>query len=110
LQVPHLELAMASCENRDKLLAIDRLVAVSPNASATSAPGLGSPLPHLLRDWARPGHICAGTGLAIAGCDTLSSIAFFECNMQRSTMRIAASAAQLQNRPPADTALVACAA
>ena len=30
----------------------------------TSAPGLGSPLPHLRRDWARPYHICAGTGLA----------------------------------------------
>jgi hypothetical protein len=29
----------------------------------TSAPGLGSPLPHLRRDWARPSHICAGTGL-----------------------------------------------
>ena len=30
--------------------------------AATSAPGLGSPLPHLRRDWARPCHICAGTG------------------------------------------------
>jgi hypothetical protein len=29
----------------------------------TSAPGLGSPLPHLRRDWAHPSHICAGTGL-----------------------------------------------
>jgi hypothetical protein len=28
---------------------------------ATSAPGLGSPLSHLHRDWARPCHICAGT-------------------------------------------------
>ena len=27
----------------------------------TSSPGLGSPLPHLRRDWAYPGHICAGT-------------------------------------------------
>jgi hypothetical protein len=44
----------------------------------TSAPGLGSPLPHicagtgltpaahLRRDWARPAHICAVTGLAPA--------------------------------------------
>ena len=32
----------------------------------TSAPGLGSPLPHLRRDWARPCHICTGTGLAAA--------------------------------------------
>jgi hypothetical protein len=31
---------------------------------ATSAPGLGSPLPHLHREWARPCHICTGTGLA----------------------------------------------
>ena len=31
---------------------------------AISAPGLGSPLPHLRRDWAHPCHICAGTGLA----------------------------------------------
>jgi hypothetical protein len=30
----------------------------------TSAPRLGSPLAHLRRDWARPLHICAGTGLA----------------------------------------------
>jgi hypothetical protein len=30
---------------------------------ATSAPRLGSPLPHLHRDWAYPAHICTGTGL-----------------------------------------------
>jgi hypothetical protein len=30
----------------------------------TSAPGLGSPLPHLHRDWARRSHICTRTGLA----------------------------------------------
>ena len=35
-------------------------------AAATSAPGLGSPLPHLRRDWARRCYICAGTGLAAA--------------------------------------------
>ena len=34
--------------------------------AATSAPGLGSPLPHLHRDWARPCHICTGTGLTAA--------------------------------------------
>jgi hypothetical protein len=27
---------------------------------------IGSPLPHLCRDWARPSHICAGTGIAPA--------------------------------------------
>ena len=27
-----------------------------------SVPRLGSPLPHLLRDWARRCHICSGTG------------------------------------------------
>jgi hypothetical protein len=32
----------------------------------TSAPGLGSPLSHLRRDWAHPCHICTGTGLAPA--------------------------------------------
>jgi hypothetical protein len=31
--------------------------------SATSAPGLGSTLPHLRRDWAQLCHICTGTGL-----------------------------------------------
>jgi hypothetical protein len=31
---------------------------------AISAPGLGSPLPHLCRDSAHSCHICAGTGLA----------------------------------------------
>jgi hypothetical protein len=35
-------------------------------AAATSAPGPGSPLPHLRRDRARRCHICAGTGLAAA--------------------------------------------
>ncbi len=35
-------------------------------APATSAPGLGSPMPDLHRDWARPGHICTGTGLTPA--------------------------------------------
>ncbi len=34
--------------------------------SATSAPGLGSPLPRLRWDWAHPRHICAGTGPAPA--------------------------------------------
>ena len=32
------------------------------HAAATSAPGLGSLLSHLHRDWAHPGHICAGLG------------------------------------------------
>jgi hypothetical protein len=34
--------------------------------TATSAPGLGSPLPHLHEHWARPCHICTGTGLTAA--------------------------------------------
>jgi hypothetical protein len=34
--------------------------------AATSAPGLGSPLPHLHRDWERPCHICSGQGDASA--------------------------------------------
>ncbi len=34
--------------------------------AAASAPGLGSPLPHLHRDWARPRRICTGIGLAPA--------------------------------------------
>jgi hypothetical protein len=33
---------------------------------ATSAPGLGSSLPHLHRDWAHHCHICTGTGLTPA--------------------------------------------
>jgi hypothetical protein len=32
----------------------------------TSAPGLGSPLPHLPQDWAHPCHICTRTRLAAA--------------------------------------------
>ena len=35
-------------------------------APATSAPGLGAPLPHLHREWAHPCHICPGTGLTPA--------------------------------------------
>ena len=33
---------------------------------ATSALGLGSPLPHLHRDWPHRCHICTGTGLTVA--------------------------------------------
>ena len=36
-----------------------------------SAPGPGSPLPHLHRNWARPCHICTGTGTFAPGVDTL---------------------------------------
>jgi kinesin family protein 18/19 len=35
-------------------------------ALATSAPGPGSPLPHLHRDWAHPCHICAGIRLFLS--------------------------------------------
>jgi hypothetical protein len=35
---------------------------------STSAPGLGSPLPHLRRDWARRSHICTATGLTAHIC------------------------------------------
>jgi hypothetical protein len=34
---------------------------------ATSAPGLGSPLPRPHQDWTRPCHICTGTGGMAAG-------------------------------------------
>ena len=34
--------------------------------TTTSAPGLGSPLPHPHQDWAHRCHICTGTGLAVA--------------------------------------------
>ena len=34
--------------------------------AAASAPALGSPLPHLHRDWAHPCHVCTGTGLTTA--------------------------------------------
>ena len=33
--------------------------------TATPAPGLGAPLPHLHRDLAHPCHICTGTGLTL---------------------------------------------
>jgi hypothetical protein len=33
---------------------------------ATSAPGLGSPLPRRHRDWAHPSHVCTGTALTPA--------------------------------------------
>jgi hypothetical protein len=45
------------------------------DGTATSAPGPGSPLPHLHRDWARPGgHICTRTGSScLAGTDPMSA-------------------------------------
>ncbi len=39
-----------------------------PPTSTTSAPGPGSPLPHLRRDQAHPSHICAGAGPANIRC------------------------------------------
>ena len=33
------------------------------NVETGALPELGSPLPHLHRDWARPCHICTGNGL-----------------------------------------------
>jgi hypothetical protein len=40
-------------------------------AAATSAPGLGSLLPHLRRDWAHAGHVSAGAGFTPASiCST----------------------------------------
>jgi hypothetical protein len=42
-------------------------------ASATSALEAGSRLPHLHWDWARPSHICTGTGLAYSPLPQLSS-------------------------------------
>ncbi len=38
--------------------------------NAGAAPGLGSPVPHLHRDRARPCHICTGIGLARATSDS----------------------------------------
>ncbi len=37
-----------------------------PTARLFVSPGLGSPPPHLHRDWAWPRHICTGTGLGPA--------------------------------------------
>ena len=34
---------------------------------------LGRPLPHLHRDWARPGHICTGTGPTLPSAPALGS-------------------------------------
>jgi hypothetical protein len=53
------------CSRRRVRRAIERLCSKS-NAWArpsTSTIGLGSPLPHLLRDWAHPCHICSRTRL-----------------------------------------------
>ena len=40
------------------------VVRVSTCACISHAPSGLAPLPHLRRDWARPGHICTRTGLA----------------------------------------------
>ena len=51
---------------------------------------VGSPLPHLRRDWARPCHICAGTGLApchicIGTGERMGTQRAHACVMQRET-------------------------
>ena len=42
---------------------------------AKPPPGPGSPLPHLHRDWARPCHSCAGTGLTPCQTSTGTGLA-----------------------------------
>ena len=49
-----------------ELSATRRLHTRTGRTAATSAPGLGAPLPHLHRDWAHPLLICTGTGLTPA--------------------------------------------
>ena len=60
------EIALAHHDLRKPVLApaADHLCAETGLIPPTSAQGLGSPRPHLRRDWAHPAHICAGTGLA----------------------------------------------
>ena len=47
--------------HRDRLDPPCRICTETRLAPATSAPGLGSPRPHLRRDWAHPAHIRTGT-------------------------------------------------
>ena len=54
--------AVVPCGNRVRR-AVSHICAGTGLTPPTSAPGLGSPLPHLRQDWAHPSHICAGTGL-----------------------------------------------
>jgi hypothetical protein len=49
---------MAACRMRPAPCHICTGTGLTP---ATSAPGLGAPLPHLRRDWAHACHVCTGT-------------------------------------------------
>jgi hypothetical protein len=72
---------------------------------ATSAPGLGSPVPHRRRDWAHPCHIGAGTRLA--PCHIGAGTRLAPCHIGAGTRL--ASAAQLPpdaNRVPLDVFIV----
>ena len=51
---------------RIRALRFAHIGTVTGLASATSAPGPGSPRPHLHRDRAHPAHICTGTGRLLA--------------------------------------------
>jgi hypothetical protein len=55
---------------------------------ATSAPGLGAPLPRLRRDWAHPCHVCAGTDRFLRGPLLISGrlVHRSPCGMQPATM------------------------
>jgi hypothetical protein len=44
---------------------LSRWVDAGAQRRSTSAPGLGSPLPHLAWDWVRPSHIFTGTALTL---------------------------------------------
>jgi hypothetical protein len=63
---------LVKCIDRAKVTGLRHRCAQQPMDSAlrpptaTSAPGLGSPLPHLRRDSARHCHICAGTGARLS--------------------------------------------
>ena len=53
---------------------------------ATSAPGLGSTLPHLRRDWVHPCHICAGTRLTPCDICTGTGAQAFELNIDEDNL------------------------
>ncbi len=68
--------------------------------AATSAPGLGSSLPHLHRDWAHRCHICTGTGLtaATSGRTRPLRLASFRCRVHKRGIYPSCTRSHVQQR------------
>ena len=69
---------------------------------------LHSPLPRLHRDWARPCHICTGTGLTPSSMSTAQRYRQFTCSHAPTQAALSLTKIEVQTRADACTSCSAC--